>query len=380
MSGRQLPTGLTRRGAGYVVQWFDGSGWRRSRVGNDLTRALEEHARLRVPRPRAPKPRREPRPALVEGAPKGPPRVRLTDLRDAWLVDQKLRNRERTVASARNRIERVVEMLGSEKYVDDITSADLARIIERRRRQRVSDVTINGHITLLRAMLRWGVNEGLIQKLPVRLKLLRVVEKKRLEIFEPDQIDEVIENAEPRVRLLVLLVAATGMRRDEALHLRWCDVDFEDARVDLRAKRFNVRMRDRTVVEKTWRPKTSEERELYLPDSVVRELRRFRMKQKYSGDSDWVFQSTRRRGQRWANPAKMVRLAFMDADIYEKGKLLHAIRHTVASRLVRAVDIECARATLGHRSILTTQRYLHSDGVQRRKAANAIGLVGRKGR
>jgi integrase len=190
----------------------------------------------------------------------------------------------------------------------------------------------------------------------------------------------VLDAAEPRVRMLVMLVSATGMRRDEALHLKWSDIDFEDARVDLRAKRFAVRLRNRAIVEKNWRPKTAEERELYLPDGVLSELRRFRMKQRYSGESDWVSQSRRRRGQQWANPGKMLRLAFMDADNYEKGKLLHAIRHTVASRLVRAVDIECARATLGHRSILTTQRYLHTDGVQRRKAADAIGLVGGKRR
>ena len=92
----------------------------------------------------------------------------LSDLRDAWLADQRLRNREGTVTSARNRA-----ILGRGKYVDEITSADLARLIERRRADRVSDLTINGHLTLIRAMLRWGVAEGLIRELPVRVCPLR---------------------------------------------------------------------------------------------------------------------------------------------------------------------------------------------------------------
>ena len=282
--------------------------------------------------------------------------------------------------SATDRTSRIVDFLGRNKPAAELSSTDLTRFIERRRGEKVSDLTINNHLRLLRAMLRWGEAEGLLEDLPVRVKMLRVMDRKRLEVFEPEEVEEVLENAEPRVRLLVLLVAATGMRRDEALHLTWGDVDFEDARVDVRAKKFNARLRDRTLVEKTWRPKTFEERELYLTEEVVRELRRFRMKQHRSTDTDWIFQSTKRRGERWANPGKLLRRAFEDADVYERGKLLHALRHTVASRLVRAVDVECARATLGHRSILTTQRYLHSDGAQRRKAASAIGLVGSKPR
>ena len=60
--------------------------------------------------------------------------------------------------------------------------------------------------------------------------MLRLMDRKRLEVFEPEEVEEVLENAERRVRLLVLLVAATGMRRDEALHLTSEDVEFEDAR------------------------------------------------------------------------------------------------------------------------------------------------------
>lgn len=89
---------------------------------------------------------------------------------------------------------------------------------------------------------------------------------------------------------------------------------------------------------------------------------------------DWIFQSGKRLEQPWANPSKAVRSAFEEADLYAPQRLLHAIRHTVGTRLVRVTDIETARAKLGHRSIVTTMRYVHSDDALG-QAAQAIGLL-----
>lgn len=92
----------------------------------------------------------------------------------------------------------------------------------------------------------------------------------------------------------------------------------------------------------------------------------------------WIFQSDKRRHQRWTSPTKPLHQAFKDAGVYEKGKLLHAVRHTVGTRLLRATDLETARAQLGHRNIATTMKYLHTDEKRRRKAGQAIGLLGKR--
>jgi len=156
-------------------------------------------------------------------------------------------------------------------------------------------------------------------------------------------------------------------------------VDLSDGRIEIRPKTYTEKRRDRTLVEKHWSPKTHEGRECFVTDDVVRELRRFKLAARFSTDDDWMFQSAKRRRQRWANPTKALHAAFKDADLYVPGELLHKIRHSVGTALVRSTDLETARAALGHRNMATTAKYLHTDTERRRRAGAAIGLVGRRG-
>ena len=59
MAENGLPSGLTKRGAAYVVQHLVGGKWRRTRVGEDLACALEAHARLRSGGNGDPRPKRK---------------------------------------------------------------------------------------------------------------------------------------------------------------------------------------------------------------------------------------------------------------------------------------------------------------------------------
>jgi integrase len=55
------------------------------------------------------------------------------------------------------------------------------------------------------------------------------------------------------------------------------------------------------------------------------------------------------------------------------GLRLHDLRHTFASRLVKAhVDIITVQSLLGHVSVTTTQRYTHTHEDQRRAAVAAL--------
>jgi len=51
----------------------------------------------------------------------------------------------------------------------------------------------------------------------------------------------------------------------------------------------------------------------------------------------------------------------------------HDLRHTFASRLVRnGVDLNTVKELMGHASITTTQRYLHSQAKEKRQAVETL--------
>jgi integrase len=84
---------------------------------------------------------------------------------------------------------------------------------------------------------------------------------------------------------------------------------------------------------------------------------------------DYVF--TGPKGERLATIRTAFKNACRRAGI--SGLRLHDLRHTFASRLVKAhVDIITVQSLLGHVSVTTTQRYTHTHEDQRRAAVAAL--------
>lgn len=234
--------------------------------------------------------------------------------------------------------------------------ADVDQLITSRRHTGVKDLSINNDLRVLKAMLRWAQAESLITQLPLRIKMLRCVSRRTIDVFTLEEVAQVIAVASERVRMLLILAASTALRLDELLHLQWRDVDLRELRIDVTAKRFRWRGRDRLEVEAYWSPKSHAERSVFITSEIADERRKFRMSQRRSADADWIFQG-RRAGERWGSPLKAIREAFENAGIYEKGKLTHAIRHTVATRMLQqGVDLETVRDVLGHADVTTTGR------------------------
>jgi integrase len=356
-----LPSGLIRRGSTYYVKYKRLGKWMRKAVGQDLDLAIAELRRLRGP-----------------SKPGGrTPPITLDACASSWLGHQQLRSKPTTVRAAQVHTRRLLEQLGGRR-VDSIQSADIDDLIKTRRQSGVKDVSINNDLRVLKAMLRWAQAEGLIAHLPVRIKMLRCVSRRTINVFTPREIDAVLEVAEERVRLLLVLAASTALRLDELLHLQWRDVDLREARIDVTAKRYRRRRRDGLQIDCYWSPKSHAERSIFITPATADELRRFRMGQARSAETDWIFQGPRL-GERWISPLKAIREAFVRAGIYEKGKLTHAIRHTVATRMLQqGVDIETVRDVLGHADVTTTARYLHVVDERKRAAAGLVGLVGRR--
>jgi len=101
-----------------------------------------------------------------------------------------------------------------------ITPAHLHRYIKWRNKTGVSDATINRDLTIVKHLLNYAKECGLIQSNPVaNFKNLKEERKERPR-FTEEQIQRVIDAVKPECRSLFIFVRETGCRREEALSLQ----------------------------------------------------------------------------------------------------------------------------------------------------------------
>jgi len=151
----------------------------------------------------------------------------------------------------------------------------------------------------------------------------------------------------PAIAALVRFLAETGVRVGEALALTWADLELEG--------RALARVRT---------SKNGEGRTVPLTEEAV-QAARTRLTQ-HTGPWHGLSQSTLNHVFRAAREA--VATTRGDAQV-----VVHTLRHTAASRLVRAgVSLPVVSAWLGHRDHRSTLRYVHVDeaGLQ-----NAVRLL-----
>jgi integrase len=88
------------------------------------------------------------------------------------------------------------------------------------------------------------------------------------------------------------------------------------------------------------------------------------------GNSEYVFTNPRTR-RHYVEIKRTFVSSCKKADVEDLH--FHDLRHTYASRLVRnGVDLNTVKELLGHSSIITTQRYLHSQIEQKRAAVYSL--------
>jgi integrase len=106
--------------------------------------------------------------------------------------------------------------------LDVITLAHLHRYVKHRKSQGLSDATVNREVTILKHLLNYAVECGVIEANPVeKFKRLREEQKARPR-FTENQVQKVIGAVRPDCRPLFIFIRETGCRREEALSLqRW---------------------------------------------------------------------------------------------------------------------------------------------------------------
>ena len=113
--------------------------------------------------------------------------------------------------------------------LDRLAPSDVDRLLIDKRAQGLSDSTVRLIYTVLRRALDYAVRDGLVRRnVAATIDRPRVAHREAA-VLSPEQAQVLLEAARgERLYALYAVAMAAGLRRGEALALRWSDVDLED--------------------------------------------------------------------------------------------------------------------------------------------------------
>ncbi len=220
---------------------------------------------------------------------------------------------------------------------------------ERHREKTIKDATVNRDLSVLRRLLYWAVEEGLIAANPLaRLHMERERRVKR-PVMSLREERQLLAKAPEHLRRIIRCALDTGMRRGEILGERWEDIDF-----------------DNRILHVT-RSKTpeGEARDIPLTNALYETLLAMRRDRgpvfTYQGDAIKIVKTT------WASSLRRAGLRHFR---------FHDLRHTANTRMMLAgVLQEVRREILGHtsrRSRDVNDRYTQIELPEKRDAIRKL--------
>lgn len=243
----------------------------------------------------------------------------------------------RTGVEASAMAARAVRWLGEATPVHRVNAATLRQMVRAMVETGLGPASCNRHLSALRPVL---AQAGLELPMPWQRE-----PRGRTRWLTADEVTHLAQACLPRkhgaeVASLVRFLAETGLRVGEALALTWeC--------VDLASGRPHVQVTRAKNGDSRWVPLT--------PDAVHAARTQLVPDRKSKGPWYGLSQSTVNHVFRAAREA-------VDSTRGDREVVVHTLRHTCASRLVRAgVSAPVVQDWLGHRDYRSTLRYVHVD-------------------
>ena len=195
----------------------------------------------------------------------------------------------------------------------------------------------------------WMVEDMAIPKRPIRLP----------EILSPEEVERLIQcAASPRHRIWLLILYATGMRREELVQLKIGDIDSDRMLIRIRQgkgrKDRDVMLSPKLLDELRdyWRSAEPKPKTYLFPGKGPNQNADVPM------DARGVFDAVQQAAQR----------AGLEKHVHP-----HTLRHCFATHLLESgADLRTIQLLLGHVDLKTTCRYLHLSGRHLKAAASPL--------
>ncbi|MCW2497517.1 site-specific integrase [Jatrophihabitans sp.] len=262
--------------------------------------------------------------------------------------------------------------------LDKLRPTDIETLILTMRNDRkLADSTIRCTYTVLRSALDAAVRDGLLAKNPAIVVPRPGVARTEAHYLSPADVAVLLDKAKTsRFWAPLALIAGTGLRRGEALALRWDDVDLEAG--TLRVRGTLARINGELVVTETNTQRSR--RSIRLSPALVKLLtahRKTQIGERLRAANQWTegnFIFTTEAGQPM-DPRNLLRALGSAADKAKfSGVSVHTLRHSAASALLEVgIGLKTVSEMLGHSSVsITGDIYQHVSDNAAQEAANAL--------
>jgi len=269
------------------------------------------------------------------------------EMADEYLVEKA---DKRSLARDRASFRNVIPVFGK-KALHLITKRDI-EAYARDRASKVKGATVNRELALLRHLFNIAIEKGYTDHNPAKgFKRYPEAPWRHKFFFSESEIEKLINASAPHLRPILAVAFGTGLRKGDILRLKWKDVDLDRSIISIQMQ------------------KTGEPVEIPLIP-VIRDLL-LQMKSRACG-SLFVF-SLGLSGQGIGDIKTAFRAALRRSGLAAKGYRFHDIRRTFARMLYnQGVILTKIQRLLGHKSVLTTERYL---GVKFEETREAILML-----
>lgn len=264
--------------------------------------------------------------------------------------------------------------------LDKIRPQDAAKLLLTMEQAGRGDSSRRRCLDTLRAALDDAVTVGLIATNPARKVPAPVERRPEARHLSPEEAGKLVAAAAPsRYAVVLKLILSTGLRRGEALALRWADVDLDRGTATVRGALVRSEGSLRVVAPKT----ATSARTVALSGSAVALLaahRAAQAKEKLRAgniyeDGGLVFSTELGKPVEPQNLLRLVRSAGKRAGL--ASVTVHTLRHTYATAaLLGGVPLKVVSSNLGHASIqITADTYGHVTDDAARAAAELVSAA-----
>ena len=262
-----------------------------------------------------------------------------------WLAELKVMGRsEQTIKWYRQKMEYYLEREGGPSTLDELTSAEVKRLLGSLMDRRLAPNTIHGFFEVVRAFANWALREGFsVDPAVVRMRPPKVPQTEPETYTAAQQEAMLSAAASGWPALAVQILLGTGMRVGELANLVVDDYESDGDVGFLKVRKG----------------KGAKFRRVPLSGRLRREIDRYLNRYRQEAETSRLL--IRSDGE----PVEMRTIGYLLKRIKLRvGFKVHAhkFRHTFATEYLRnAGDIERLRRILGHTSYVMVMRYLHLD-------------------